>query len=272
MLGLPAVHPEAVFLQEPLVDLLGGEALPARVVREDERRLEPFVREEEMDLEVGGDVEERAVAVLSTQEVQQRAVPDLVGEDEEPLRGVQLRVEVDVDEDAVAVRRRRLEADVAHRHEVEPHHERARERQLHQELLPVLRQQLGDGRLARRYGLAAAGLRLPSIGRMLAASPLGVFCDHASVYRAAAEISPRRLQPRTGAVSPRRGRSTKGQQDTRTKGRAPRAEGTKGHAIRSRRRPKIRNPGARAAQARRIRQWRIRNRRCEADGVASACQ
>ena len=115
-----------------------------------------------LGLEVGGDVEERAVAVLSTQEVQQRAVPDLVGEDEEPLRGVQLRVEVDVDEDAVAVRRRRLEADVAHRHEVEPHHERARERQLHQELLPVLRQQLGDGRLARGEGLAASQRRTPA--------------------------------------------------------------------------------------------------------------
>ena len=94
---------------------------------------------------------------------------------------------------------------------------------------------------------------------------------------------------------------TTGHQDKRScparrKGRGPRdqvappAEGDRGRAVRPPRAPKasgarpvvlssfrpvveragLRNPGARAAQARRIRQWRIRNRRCEADGVASA--
>ena len=42
----------------------------------------------------------------------------------------------------------------------------------------------------------------------------------------------------TGADSPHGGRSTKGQQDTRTKGRAPRAERDGGRAIRSPRPPK----------------------------------
>ena len=106
---------------------------------------------------------------------------------------------------------------------------------------------------------------------------------------------------------PRSGRSTKGQQDTRTKGRAPLAEGTRGRAIRPPRPPKDtgarpvvlssfrpvverpdfggsrpRDPaGRRNRQCRRSRDsgvsgfrasagWRTRNRRCEADGVASA--
>ena len=135
---------------EPLVDFLGGKSLPAGVVRQDEGRLEPLVREEEVDFEVGRDVEALGVAVAAPEEVQERAVPDLVGEDEEPLGRVERHVEVDVDEDAVAVGRRRRKALVAHRHEVEPHHERTRERQLHQELLPVLGKKLGDFRLCRR--------------------------------------------------------------------------------------------------------------------------
>ena len=81
-----------------------------------------------MYLEVGRDIEEFLVAVAAPQEVEQRAVPDLVGKDEESLLRRELRVEVDVDEDAVAVGRRRRQAFVAHRHEVEPHHERTRER------------------------------------------------------------------------------------------------------------------------------------------------
>ena len=135
-------------LFEPLVDLLGGEALPIGVVRQHERGLEPFIRKEEVYLEVGRDIEEFLVAVAAPQEVEQRAVPDLVGKDEESLLRRELRVEVDVDEDAVAVGRRRRKALVAHGHEVEPHHKRTRERQFRQELLPVLGEKLQDLRLA----------------------------------------------------------------------------------------------------------------------------
>ncbi len=55
-------------LQE-LVDLLGREAVPGLVVREDEGGTEALLCEEKVDFEVGCDVEEMVVAVAPPGEV-----------------------------------------------------------------------------------------------------------------------------------------------------------------------------------------------------------
>ena len=105
-------------MQQELVDLLGREAVPGLVVREDEGGMEALLCEEKVDFEVGRNVEEMVVAVAPPGEVHQDAVPNLMRDDEETLVVVQRGVELRVDLDGVSVSRggfqavARLDADV----------------------------------------------------------------------------------------------------------------------------------------------------------------
>ncbi len=70
-----------------------------------------------------------------------------------------------------------------------------------------------------------------------ALAPLGDGAPPSSARLASRPLAPL-ASGLPGKPPPHRGRSTKGQQDARTKGRAPPAEGTRGRAIKSPRAPK----------------------------------